>query len=228
MPGVSWLGWRAGRRRAARREIRVSTCQALHPARESLLVFRTGRLGGMDIPTLLGCAVLAEFELAFDARNWNAEAHDAREHGAAKAFRHSTPAIHEGRLMCSDETGEESLLGRIVFDQRKRAPSVNGDVIPRGHRELLCVKSWRNITVGAREDDQRFATSELLPVRIGLGEMALKKTVISLILDHQRKMGGHGACARLLARRRAEKGRERIGPHGFEKDGAIVNLTEFG
>ena len=158
----------------------------------------------MYIPALLVGAVLAELELAFDARDGNAKADDAREHGAAKTARHRTPTIHECRLVCGDKIGEKGLFTGIVVNERERAVGVNSDVVPRGHGEFFKIESWRNVTVRPREDDESFTSGKRLPVGICFGEMAFKKAVLALILDDQRKMRCRGAGGGQFARRRTE------------------------
>ena len=211
----------------------VQIQQALHPAGEGLLLGRARGLGSVHIPALLRSAILAELEFAFDALDGNAKADDAREQGAAKTVGHRTPTTHESRFMRRDEIGEKRLFAWVVVDERERAVGVNGDVVPRGHREFFDIKSWRNVTVRPREDDKSFTSGERLPVGIGFGEVTLNHAMLSFILDNKRKMGCRGARARLLAARRTTKNwtenrRERIRPHGFKQDAAIVNLIEFG
>ena len=95
--------------------------QSLHPLRQSPLVRAARGLCGMHICALLGGSILAELEFAFDARDGNAKADDAREHGAAKAVGHRMPAIHECRLICGDKIGEKRIFTGSVVDQRERA-----------------------------------------------------------------------------------------------------------
>src|SRR5580704_17112898 len=71
----------------------ISSSKPLHPARQRLLIFGSSRLGFANIAALLGGAILADLELALDARNGDAEAHDAGQHGAPETLRHRAPSL---------------------------------------------------------------------------------------------------------------------------------------
>ena len=63
---------------------------------------------------------------------------------------------------------------------------------------------------------------------IGFGEMALDKTVLAVVFDDERKMRGEVRRRSIACAQRSEENGERVLAHGFEKDGAIGDLVEFG
>ena len=167
-------------------------------------------MGGVDVAAVGFRAILAELELAFDARNGDAEANDAGEHGAAKALGQVAPLFGIGWLVQCDQAFEQGVFAGFVFDQFHRAVGVDGDVVPGGNGERFDVKRGRDVAVRAGEDDQGFAAGEGLPVTIGPGEVAFDEAVFAFVLDDQREMGGDG-------RLRSESGAD-CGPKRMAKE----------
>src|ERR1700676_2152851 len=162
--------------------------EALHPTCKFLLVGCAGGMRGDYVAALLFGAVLADFELAFEACYRDAKSHDSEEHGAAEAFRHGPPLVEICRFVNLDEFFYESVLGGWVFNEFKRAEGVYGDVIPGGNRERLGVERRRNVTVGAGEDDQRFMAGELFPMLVCAGKVAEEHDLAVLLAHHQGKV----------------------------------------
>ncbi len=150
-------------------------------------------------------AVLADLEFAVDARNGNAEAHDAGEHGAAKARGHGMPAFEIGRLQGLYQLFDKTGFTRVIFDQFERAVGVDCDVVPRRHGKRLNVQRGRNVTVRAGEDGQRFVARKRLPMRVGVGEMAFYEAVLAFVLYQERQMIGLEIGDRLLSRGRPRR-----------------------
>jgi hypothetical protein len=65
---------------------------------------------GLYIHTLLGLAVLADFEFAFYAGNWDAKALNSSQHGAAEAVGHGVPLLGKGGFVGLNEAGEQSFF----------------------------------------------------------------------------------------------------------------------
>src|SRR5580704_14383053 len=107
---------------------------------------------------------------------------------------------------------------------------MNGDVIPRRYRKWLRVVGRRDITVRSRKDHQRLAPGQFTPVRVGVGKMAQKRTVLAFILHQERQMRGPEFCPRLRSTCPSgwsEENRKRIGPHRLDEQAAIGDLVEL-
>ena len=74
-------------------------------------------MGVVDIASLLRLAILADFELAFDASNRNAKSNDAGQQGAAKALGKIVPLFGIGRFVLRDQAFEQGFFARLIFDQ---------------------------------------------------------------------------------------------------------------
>jgi len=155
--------------------------QPFHPCGQGLLVSGSGGVGGLHVDAFLGGAVLADFEFAFYTGNGDAEPDDSGQHGALEAVGHPLPLFGERRLVGLDQACQEGLLAGDVFDELKGSVGMDGDVVPGRHREWIDVVGGRDVTVRAREDDQRFAAGEGLPVPIGFGEVALDEAVVAFV-----------------------------------------------
>ena len=199
-----------------------------HPGGQGLLIGCSSSVGGMYVAALLGGAILADLEFAFDSRNRDAEADNAGQHGAAEVVWHGVPFFGKGRLVGLDEAGEQRIFAGIVFHQFKGAVGVDGDVIPRGDGERIAVIGGRDVAVRAGKDDHGFAFGEGLPVAIGDGEVAFYETVRALVFHDQRKVGGDERGLRVRGGSRAEEDGERVGLHRFNEDGTVRYLVEFG
>jgi hypothetical protein len=105
---------------------------------------------------------------------------------------------------------------------------VDGDIVPGWNGERLDVEGGRDIAVGSGEDDQGFAAGEGLPVTIGAGEVAFDETVRALVFDDQWEVGGNERRCDFWVRLRAKEDGEGVRSHGFDEDGAICDLVEFG
>ena len=185
-------------------------------------------VGGVDIAAVDFGAVLADFEFAFDARDGNAEAHDAGKHGAAESVGKATPLIEIGRVIGFNQTGEQGVFTRVVFDEFEGAEGVNGDVVPCGDGQLLGIERRADVAVRTGEDDKGFAVGEGLPVSVGFREVAFKHAVGTVIFDDEGEMGGamwNGDFRRVDG---AEEDGKGVGAHGLEESGAIGDLVEFG
>ena len=207
---------------AAGLSLDISHNQAGHPGGEGSLVICSGGVGGFDVDALLGVAILADFEFAFDAADGDAEALDSGEHGAAEAVGHGAPLFGEGGLIGLDESGEERIFASFIFDELEGSAGMDGDVVPGGHGERIGVVGGRDVAVGAGEDDEDFAVGEGLPVAIGFGEMAFDEAVFAFVFDDQREVGGDERFA--LG---TEEDGEGIGLHGFDEEGTVGDLVEF-
>ena len=198
--------------------------EALHPGGQGLLVLGAGLLGCADVGAVVGGAVLADFEFAFDAADGHAEADDAGQHGALEALGQGVPALGVSRLVLGDEALEERVLGVGVLDQLERAAGVHGDVIPGRHGELFRVMGGRDVGVRSREDDERFVAGEGLPVRIGLGEVAFNEAVRAFVFDDERQMrgGGRAVCSG------TEEYGEGMRLHQFKQQRAVGDGVECG
>ena len=100
---------------------------------------------------------------------------------------------------------------------------MDGDVVPGGDGKLFDVIRGGDVAVRAGKDYQGFAAGEMLPVRIGAGEMAFDEAVLAVVFDDQRQMRG----GRILAFKRTKEDGERIGAHGLEDGVAVGDLVEF-
>ena len=65
-------------------------------------------------------------------------------------------------------------------------------------------------------------------MRIGLGKVAFDEAVFAFVFHHQRQMGGQRAAPGSGVGLRAEEDGEGVGLHGFDEDGAVGDLVEFG
>src|ERR1035441_920189 len=81
-----------------------------HPGRERLLVGGSGGVGIANVEALGLGAVLADLELALDARDGNAKAYNPGEHRPSKAIRHGAPPVEIHRFVGADQPCEHAFL----------------------------------------------------------------------------------------------------------------------
>ena len=86
-------------------------------------------------------AILADFELAFDARDGDAEADDAGEHCSAEAIGETAPLFGIGGFVGFNQAGEKRVFACIVFNELECAVGVDGDVVPCGDGQLLGIEA---------------------------------------------------------------------------------------
>jgi hypothetical protein len=82
-----------------------SSGHPLHPGGESLLIGSAGGVSGLNGAAFDRLAVLAELELAFEARDGNAETDYLCQHRPAEFIWHGAPFFREGRLVNVDQIG---------------------------------------------------------------------------------------------------------------------------
>lgn len=193
-----------------------------------MLIGISGCLGFVNGTTIGFGPVLADLELAFNARDGDAEADDTGQHGAAIAVGKIAPLVGIGRIVGLDEPCKEGFFGGIIFNEFKRAIGVYGDVVPGGDGELLGVERWADVGVRAGKDNQGFAIGERLPMGIGLGEVAFEKAVRTFFFYDEGKMRGVVLRSAYVRVERSEEDREGVAAHGFDEDCAVGDLIEFG
>jgi hypothetical protein len=202
--------------------------EALHPGGELLLVGSADGVGSVDIAAVGFGAVLADLEFAFDAGDGDAEADDAGQHGAAESVGQIAPLLRVFLVVGFNESPEQRFFSCVVFDERERAAGVDGDVVPGGNGEFFGVERGADVAVRTGEDNEGFTVGEGMPVRIGFCEMAFEDAVGAIVFDDEGEMGRVVRAGVFCRAERANEDGEGVGLHGFDKDGAIGDLVEFG
>lgn len=135
---------------------------------------------GVDRPFAVAqFAVLAQFGLAFQARDGDFDADDGLEHGVDVVGRGVAHLPRSGllRFMCARQACDHTAHKPFVVAHGDVAVGMHDFIIPRRHLKvggvLARVPVRRDIALGAAEDHQHLgAVCALLPHRVGAGHMS--------------------------------------------------------